>query len=148
MTKVDLLPNNEPSSIYSQVFDHWRVAYERLITTSGDFLAECSHLDSVLKQPGARNWPLLEESLVYVDTALASLNTWASHIRGALAILGTARNQSKSLVPFKQLPFELIVNILSLTATKCPIDHRSPFDKVNHWLFAPITMSMNINLNA
>ncbi|KAG8750873.1 hypothetical protein FRC12_012715 [Ceratobasidium sp. 428] len=59
----------------------------------------------------------------------------------ALAILGTVRNRSKSLVPLNHLPFEIIVDILSLVAPKCIIDHQPHSDKVDHRLFPAVTMS-------
>ncbi|KAG8733250.1 hypothetical protein FRC12_018943, partial [Ceratobasidium sp. 428] len=84
----------------------------------------CKRLNSVLNQPGAREWSKLEESLVYVDSVLGSLDSWSSHIQDARAILGAARNQSKLLVPLNKLPTETIVYVLTLVNTGCIINNK------------------------
>ncbi|KAG9122498.1 hypothetical protein FRC07_001091, partial [Ceratobasidium sp. 392] len=130
ITDVDAPPNNEASNVYAQAFDRWKSSYSQLVSTLDSFLADCSHLDSVLNQPAARDWSGLEASLVYVDSALASLDTWPSRVRDARTILSTVRNQSKPLAPFNRLPAEVIVHILSFIETDCIVKHRPHLDRV------------------
>ncbi|KAG9128116.1 hypothetical protein FRC07_004732 [Ceratobasidium sp. 392] len=74
----------------------------------------------------------LEESLVYVDSALASLDTWPSRVRDARTILSTVRNRSRSLVPFNRLPTEIIAHTLSLIETDCIVKYRLNLDRLEH----------------
>ncbi|KAG9085932.1 hypothetical protein FS749_004003 [Ceratobasidium sp. UAMH 11750] len=105
MMEVDS-PDNHTPNIYSQTFNRWKTIYEQLTSTFDSFLAETISLDLAFQQPGAREWSGLEDSLVRVDTAFASLGIWTSRIRDTRSTLGTIRNQSRSLVPLGRLPNE------------------------------------------
>ncbi|KAG8702068.1 hypothetical protein FRC08_003720 [Ceratobasidium sp. 394] len=112
-------PNDSTSNIYSQAFDHWKAVHELLITNPDAYLAECTQLDSILQQPGAREWSGLEDSLVTVDSVVALLNLLPAMWPHTRAILGAVRNRSRKLVPLNRLPAELVVRILSLADTDC-----------------------------
>ncbi|KAG9118277.1 hypothetical protein FRC07_007286 [Ceratobasidium sp. 392] len=90
--------------------------YEQLISTLDSFSEECAQFGPVIQQLDARKWSGLEETFTYIDTAFANLKTHSSQMSNARATLGTARNRSRSLVPFDKLPDEIIVYILSLAS--------------------------------
>ncbi|KAG8767559.1 hypothetical protein FRC12_006175 [Ceratobasidium sp. 428] len=96
-----------------------------MVLNLNEFLVESSQLFSVLDQPSAHNWPGLEGSLKYVDSTLTSLDTWPLRVRDVRAVLGTVRNRSRSLVPLRKLPNEVVARILSFLGAECVINDTS-----------------------
>ncbi|KAG8736457.1 endoplasmic reticulum retention protein, partial [Ceratobasidium sp. 414] len=122
--KVHPSLNNDTSDIYSQAFDRWESTDEQQLITDPDaYLAECTQLDAILQQPGAREWSGLEESLVVVDAMVALLNIEPILLPHICATLGGIRNRSRKLVPLNKLPAELVVRILLLVDTDCLASH-------------------------
>ncbi|KAG8696483.1 hypothetical protein FRC09_008484 [Ceratobasidium sp. 395] len=102
-------------------FNRWKSVYERMVLNLDEFLAESSRLFSALDKPGAHNWSELEGSLKSIDSTLTSPDTWPLRIRDVRAVLGAVRNRSKSLVPLRKLPDEVVTYILSFLGTECII---------------------------
>ncbi|KAG9126332.1 hypothetical protein FRC07_003853 [Ceratobasidium sp. 392] len=111
---------NQTPNTYVQVFNCWKDLYDQLVSAFDYFLAESKKLDLTL-QPDVSGCPKLEEQLASVDAALTSLSARMCNVR---AVLGKMRNQSRSLVPLRKFPDEIVAHILSLVKVDCITKYR------------------------
>ncbi|KAG8687189.1 hypothetical protein FRC09_013648 [Ceratobasidium sp. 395] len=118
---VDSPSDNQTPNACASAFSRWKTIYDNLVSTFDSFLAESTKFDPALLQPDAHKWSGFEDSLLQVDTALTLISTRA---RDARAVLGKMRNQSKTLVPMRKLPAEIIVHILSFVKVDCITNYR------------------------
>ncbi|KAG8693936.1 hypothetical protein FRC09_010169, partial [Ceratobasidium sp. 395] len=119
-------PKNETSNAnFQEVLVRWKKAYDQLASVLDSFSLECTQLSAELQHPGALERSGLQESLLYVETAVASLvNTCSSQMSSVCAAFTTALYRSRPLPSFDKLPDELAVHILSLVNADDPLDLR------------------------
>ncbi|KAG8683803.1 hypothetical protein FRC09_015840, partial [Ceratobasidium sp. 395] len=120
------LPITTSAALPSALIE-WKIARKLLANAVQSYLASCSTLRALctipLYQPSQRT--MVEKLLTAVDSELESLVAEEHALHNMRVSLLMARNNlSSTLVPVNTLPPEILVNIFSLSMTRCVRDDR------------------------